>query len=122
LRQIFSRTFQWSSHVICITAKDKGTKTRSSTKSSTKPPTRSAINLQLSLPPFFDLILPSLPNTPNSGDPIRKPPKQIIRKAVKTRVLKTLPKVKEPTSKAPRKKVLKVAKKVAQIQKKSSSN
>jgi len=43
-------------------------------------------------------------------------PKKIIRKAVKTRVLKTLPKVKEPTSKAPRKEVLKVAKKAAQIQ------
>jgi hypothetical protein len=109
-----------------ITAKDKGTKPRSSAKSPAKPPTRpvtkSAKRPQLSLPPFSDLTLPSLPNTPNSRDPIRKSPKKIIRKAVKTRVLKNLPKVKEPTSKAPRKEVLKVARKVAQIQQNQAKN
>lgn len=66
----------------------------------TKSPTRP----QLPLPPFTDSIILSLSNTlstPTSSDPIRKPPKNIVKKPVKTRALKALPKAKKPVSKAP---------------------
>ena len=95
-----------------ITAKDRGTKSRSFTRPSTKPPAKppakSPTDPQLPLPLFTDSILPSLSNTPpisNLGDHIRKSPKIIVKKVAKTRALKAPTKAKKPASKSPRKSV-----------------
>jgi hypothetical protein len=106
-----------------ITAKDKGIKPRSAAKPPVKLPTKSLLKSpakpQLSLPPFSDLIVLSLSNTsptPNSGDPARKSPKKIVKRASKTRALKALPKVKQPAFKASRKGVLSIAREASPIQ------
>jgi hypothetical protein len=99
-----------------ITAKDKGIKPRSPTKSPTKSLAKLPTKSQLPLPPFTSLIIPSLSNippTPNSRDPIRKSPKRVLKKVVKTIALSN---ARKPASKAPWKRVLKVAKKASSIQ------
>ena len=102
-----------------ITAKDKGLNPRSFIKAPTKPPTKLPTKPQLPLPSFTDSIILTLSNTPltpNSDDPTRKPPKEIVKKAITTRALKALPKAKKPASKAPPKSLLKAAKQVSPLQ------